>query len=72
MNRKLLIPIAAMVALLVKEIAGVELTNAQINVLVEGALGVAAFIGLFMNPKAAPAQPKEKDISNHSIDGGGE
>ena len=72
MNRKLILPIVAMIALLAKEIGGIELDDAQINVLVEGILGVAAFIGLFMNPKASPARPKEPRISNHHLDRGGE
>ena len=72
MNRKLLLPIAALIALIAKEIGGIELSDAQINVLVEGILGVAAFIGLFMNPKASPARSKAPDISNHHLDRGGE
>ena len=72
MNQKLLLPIAALIALIAKEIGGIELSDAHVNVLVEGILGVAAFIGLFMNPKASPARPKAPDISNHNLDRGGD
>jgi hypothetical protein len=72
LNRKLLLPIAALIALIAKEIGGIELSDAQVNVLVEGILGVAAFIGLFMNPKASPARPKEPSISNQNLDRGGD
>lgn len=72
MNRKLLLPIVALIALMVKEIGGIELSDAQINVLVEGILGVAAFIGLFMNPKKqASPTPSEVEHIQQNNGGGG-
>jgi uncharacterized membrane protein len=55
LNRKILIPAVALIALMVKEIGGIELSDAQINVIVEGILGVTAIVGIFMNPKAPPS-----------------
>lgn len=51
MNRKILLPTVALFALVVKQISGTELDNVQIDIIVEGILGVAAIIGIFMNPK---------------------
>ncbi len=51
MNRKILFPTVALIALLVKQISGIELDNVQIDVIVEGILGVSAIVGIFMNPK---------------------
>jgi uncharacterized membrane protein len=72
MNRKLLIPVFAVLALLLKEIGGIHLDDSQIDIMIEGILGVTAIVGIFMNPKKSPSRPKEKDISNHHIDGGGQ
>jgi hypothetical protein len=51
MNRKLLLPIFALICLLGKELGGFELDNQQVDVLVEGILAIATATGLFMNPK---------------------
>lgn len=51
MNRKILLPFVSLIALLVKQVSGVELNNEQTDIIVEGILGVAAIIGIFMNPK---------------------
>ena len=51
MNRKLLLPIVALICLLAKELGGVELDNQQIDVLTEGILAVAILTGFWMNPK---------------------
>jgi uncharacterized membrane protein len=50
-NRNIIIPTVALLALVVKQISGVELDNVQIDIIVEGILGVAAIIGIFTNPK---------------------
>lgn len=51
MNRKLLLPIVALICLLSKELGGVEFDNQQIDILIEGILAIATLIGIFMNPK---------------------
>ena len=51
MNRKILLPIAALICLLAKELGGVELDNQQVDVLIEGILAIATLVGIFMTPK---------------------
>ncbi len=51
MNRKLLIPIVALIALMVKEFTGTELGEQQIDIIVEGVLAIATLSGIFMTPK---------------------
>ena len=51
MNRKLILPIVALIALSVKQIGGIELEQEQIDVIVEGILAIATLSGIFMNPK---------------------
>jgi uncharacterized membrane protein len=50
MNRKLLFPIVALVALMVKEFTGIELAEQQIDVIIEGILAIAVLSGVFMTP----------------------
>jgi hypothetical protein len=51
MNRKILLPVVALICLLTKELIGVEFDNAQIDILTEGVLAIATLTGIFMNPK---------------------
>lgn len=51
MNRKLLLPIIALVVLMLKQFAGVEFDSQQIDVLVEGFLAISILTGFAMNPK---------------------
>lgn len=52
MNKKLLLPIVALIVLLSKELSGIEFNNQQIDILTEGILAITTAIGLFMNPKS--------------------
>lgn len=51
MNKALIIPVVALVALMVKQLSGVELQEEQIDIIVEGILAIATLSGIFMNPK---------------------
>ena len=51
MNRNIIIPVVALLVLIAKQISGVELNDVQVDIIVEGVLGIAAIIGIFMNPK---------------------
>jgi len=51
MNRTILIPVIALLALIIKEVSGVELDSLKIDIIIEGILGLVGIVGIFMNPK---------------------
>lgn len=71
MNRKILIPAVALIALLLKEVGDINLSDAQINVIVEGLLGVTAIVGIFMNPKKGDSPAPTNTVKVPPNDDGG-
>lgn len=51
MNKALLIPIIALLALIAKQAFGYELSQVEIDIVIEGVLSIVTLVGLFMNPK---------------------
>lgn len=51
MNKALIYPIVALVALLVKLVFNIELRDEQVDVIIEGILSIAILTGFWMNPK---------------------
>jgi uncharacterized membrane protein len=51
LNRALIYPIIALVALLVKLVFNIELRDEQIDVIIEAILSIAILTGFWMNPK---------------------
>lgn len=51
MNKALLIPIVALLALTVKHLFNVELSQSEMDTIVEGTLAVLTLVGMFMHPK---------------------
>ncbi len=51
MNKKLIVPIVALIVLLSKESLGVEFDSKEIDVIVEGLLAISVVFGIFTNPK---------------------
>jgi uncharacterized membrane protein len=51
MNKQLLIPIVALVVLMVKQFTGVEFTTEEVDIILQGVLGIIIAIGFFTNPK---------------------
>jgi hypothetical protein len=51
LNKALIYPIVALVALLVKLVFNIELRDEQVDVIIEGILSIAILTGFWMNPK---------------------
>lgn len=51
MNKQLLIPIIALIALMVKQFAGIELSAEEVDTIIEGVLALIIAIGFFTHPK---------------------
>lgn len=50
-NRNLIIPIAALIALYCKSVAGIDIPDDTANIITDAALSILALIGIFTNPK---------------------
>lgn len=51
MNKQLLIPIAALFVLVLKQYFGYELTDETIDVVTNAMLAIVTLMGIFMHPK---------------------
>ncbi len=51
LNKALIYPIIALVALLVKLLFNIELRDEEVDIIIEGILAVAIMVGIFTNPK---------------------
>ena len=49
-NKKLITPIVALIALLAKQVFGFELDNAGVDALTDGVLAIITLVGIFMHP----------------------
>jgi uncharacterized membrane protein len=49
-NKNLITPIVALIALLAKQVFGFELDNAGVDALTEGVLAIITLVGIFMHP----------------------
>lgn len=59
MNKSLLIPIVALLALLIKLIFGYELATEAQDTIVNGVLGIVGLIGAFMHPRKVEKDPSQ-------------
>ena len=51
MDKMLIVPIVALCLILVKRIAGVEFSNVEMDMILEGFLDIITLSGILMNPK---------------------
>ena len=49
-NKNLITPIVALIALLAKQVFGFELDNAGVDALTDGVLAIITLVGIFMHP----------------------
>lgn len=50
MNKALIVPIVALIALSVKQIGGIEIGQEQLDIIVNGILAITTLAGIFMHP----------------------
>lgn len=66
MNRALLIPIVALLALTIKHLFNVELSQTDMDTIVEGLLAVLSLVGIFMHPKKGGGKNEvEQSVPDH-------
>lgn len=53
MNKNLLVPIIALFGLTIKNVFHIELSQADIDIIVDGVLSIITLYGIFMHPKKA-------------------
>lgn len=51
MNKALILPIVALLALAMKQISGYEYSQTEVDIIVEGILAITTLIGIFMTPQ---------------------
>lgn len=57
-NKALLVPVIALIALLIKQVAHIEIGHEQMDVIIDGILAVITLVGMVMQPhKTVPAPP---------------
>lgn len=60
MNKNLITPIVALIALLAKQVFGFELSNAAADALTDGILAIITLVGIFMSPTKADSPTRSK------------
>lgn len=60
MNKNLITPIVALIALLAKQVFDFELSNDAADALTDGILAIITLVGIFMNPTKGDSPSRSK------------
>ena len=59
LNKAIIIPIVALIALIIKSAFGVELGTEAQDVIADGILGIITLVGIFLHPKKKTVKDKK-------------
>ena len=58
-NKAIIIPIVALIALIIKAVFGVELGTEALDVIADGILGIITLVGILTHPKKKTIKKKQ-------------
>lgn len=62
MNKALIIPVVALIALFVKHSFGIAIPQEELDIIADGILSIASLIGIFMHPVKQEAEDDASKI----------